>query len=246
MTKISKSSRSLWIASCCLSVAMGLVMESRAAEIALPAEAKRAEALANAVESYRAKFTLETKEKGGENFRVEGTILFKRPNRRRLELHQRAAGSAELAEDLSQTLVSDGTTEWQYYPKDQVVYKAATAPLAPGPHRPFSEIKPETLRFVEQVGNDPDVRLRFEGSPTLSITDGAPVPIKTLRVDVGQADGLVRELALLDEKGEAVLTQKYEDLEINPSIGDDAFNFTPPEGVSVMDVGAQGPGKPAQ
>ncbi len=201
-------------------------------EAAIPKEAQQVEAQTATLEGYRTKFTLETKEKEQGPFRVEGTLLFRRPNQRRLELHQ---SGAESSEEISQLLVSDGTTEWQYYPAENMVYKVSSAPQAPGPHRPFAEVKRETLRFVGHIGTDPDVRIRFEGVPLPAITEGSPVLIQTLRVDVGQVDGLVRELVLLDEKGEAVLTQQYREIELNPQVSADTFAFTPPAGAAVVD-----------
>ncbi len=197
----------------------------------LPKETQDLIAKASALENYRAQFNLDAKEENGETVRLEGTLLFQRPNRRRLELRQ--GGSKEI----SQLLVSDGTVEWQYAPSEKKAYRLSNAPEVPGPHRPFAEGK--SFRFVERIGAEPEALLRFEGAPLPTVVQDSPVPIKTLRVDVGEQDGLVRELALLDAKDEVVLLQKYTAVEVNAELPEDSFTFTPPEGTSIEDL-AQG------
>ena len=201
----------------------------------MPKEAQDLSAKAAALKSYRARFTLEAKEQTGEPVQMKGTLLFEQPNRRRLELQ--AGGS----KDLSQLLVSDGKIEWQYDEADHLVQKVTSPPEAPGPHRAFAEVQKDSLRFVERVGVSPDVRLRFEGAPLPAVVEGSPVPIEKLRIDVGEQDGLVRELMLLDSKGEAVLTQHYQEVEVNVPIPEGSFAFTPPPGTRVVEPEAPSP-----
>jgi hypothetical protein len=132
-------------------------------------------------------------------------------------------------------LVSDGTTEWQSYPAANTVYRMQSPEQVPGPHRPFSDLQPGSVRFVERIESGKKIRVRFEAVPLPSVVEGSPVPIERLRVDVGE-DGLVRELVLLDAQGEPVLTQRYRDLEVNISIPRESFLFTPPEGFQVVDL----------
>ena len=209
-------------------------------EAVLPNEAKGLLAKAAGWESYRTTFTLEAKEADGKLFKLQGTILYKKPAHRRLEIHE---GEAK---ENTQLLVSDGKTEWQYYPQSAVVYRITTPPEPPGPHRPFSEAKPETVRFMKRVEGGPEVLLRFEGQPLPASVEGAPVPVKQIRVDVAEKDGLLRRMVLLDEKGQEVLTQEYSQVEVNVPIADDQFIFTLPEGVAVMDLPPAGANQPAQ
>ncbi len=196
-----------------------------------PKEAQELADKAAALTSYRTKFVLETKEENGQTVRLEGKLSFQQPNRRRLEIREK--GSAELA----QSIVSDGKKEWHYYPATNSLYRVDVAKEIPGPHRPFGEIEPGTLHFVEKRGIGPDARLRFEGKPVSAIVEGAPVPIQTMRVDVGE-DGLVRELYLLDPKGEQVFSQVYSEVEVNAPFSQEEFTFTPPTGVPIIEMGA--------
>lgn len=197
----------------------------------LPKEAQELVAKAQAIQSYRARFTLEATEETGEPVQLSGTLEFERPNRRRLELKENKA------EGISQLLVSDGSVEWQYYPAGKLAYRLASPPEAPGPHRAFSEMQAGSLRFVEKRGDGAQALSRFEAIPLPSIVEGSPVPIQTLRVDVGEQDGLVREMVLLDSQGDPVLSQRYSNLEVNVLIPAESFSFQPPEGVETVDLG---------
>ena len=209
-----------------------------AQEPPLPKEAKALVDRASALKSYQAKFTLQAKEENGEEVRLEGTVVFEKPNRRRLSLKN--SGEKEA----SQMIVSDGTTEWQYDVASKTVYKIKATADIPGPHRPFGEVKPETLRFVRSIGEGVAAISRFEAVPLPAVVEGSPVAIESLRVDVGQKDGLVRELVLLDPKGETVFTQRYEEIQVNLPIAQGTFIFTPPAEVRVVEPGQPAPAGP--
>lgn len=196
----------------------------------LPSEAQPLAQKTVGVTSYRARFTLEAQEEGGKLFQLEGTLLFRMPNQRRLEI--RPSGSKEEP----QWVVSDGQVEWQSYPQGGVVYRVVNPPPAPGPHRPFSEALPGTLKFIGPQQTAEGTLLRFEGKPLPKSVDGAPIPVEKIRIDVAEKDGLARELSLLDAKGDAVMTQKFFEVQLNVPASDKEFTYTPSKGVAVMDV----------
>lgn len=213
-----------------LILSAGISASVSSAEPALPKEAQEAMAKASGWQSYKASFTLEAKEENGKLFTLKGVLLYRQPGQRRLEIRE---GDAK---ENTQVLVSDGKTEWQYYPQSSAVYKINNPPEAPGPHRPFSEVKAETVQFVKRIDGEGGKLLRFEAQPQPASVEGSPIPVKKVQLDVGEKDGMLREMAMLDEKGEPVLTQKFIDVEVNPSLADDQFSFTPPTGVSVMEM----------
>ena len=204
------------------------------ADSSLPQEAQEVVQKAALLQTYRTKFALEAKgEKEGENLRIEGTLIFKRPNLRHMELKKSDTG------EMQGILVSDGKTEWQYSPAEKVVYRMATQVEVPGPHRPFAETKPETVRFIKRFREGEEDRVQFEAVPLASLIEGAPAPVKKLRVDIGAQDGLVRQFNLLNDKDEVIFSQKYEGIEVGASVMDTDFKFTIPAGVSVVDVPEQ-------
>lgn len=216
-------------------VAAGLASPALAEEPALPPEAQEVIEKSAALKSYRADLVLEAKEEDGTPFRLEGKLLFESPSRRRLEIREVGAESAP------QMLVNDGKVEWQHYPQAGVVYRLTEPPPTPGPHRPFAEASPGTVRFVERAGTKRDPIVRFEADPLAASVEGSPVPIEKVRIDVGGNDGLVRELVLLDAEGGAVLTQRFSDIELNVPTSEGDFAFSPPAGVAVVDMPAEPP-----
>ena len=204
-----------------------------AEELSLPKEAQEMLVKASQVKSYRVRFALEAKEEDGKPVRMEGVLLYAQPNRRRLEL------KTPESEESSQLVVSDGTTEWQYYSGTHTAYRLESSPMAPGPHRAFAEMQEGTVRFIEKRSEGDTALLRFEATPLSAVVEGSPVPIETLQVDVREADGLVQRLVLLGQKGDTVLMQQYQDLELNPSVSEETFHFTPPEGTQVVEMGAR-------
>lgn len=204
----------------------------------LPPEAQQVMQKLGGVTSYRTGFSLEAQEENGQLFQLEGTLLFRVPEQRRLEIWK--PGSKEEP----QLVVSDGKVEWQSYPIGGVVYRVTNPPAAPGPHRPFSEVLPGTVQFIGRQETADGKILQFEAKPLPKSVDGAPVPIKRIRIDVAEKDGLARALVLLDEKGNAVMTQRFFSVKLNVPISDKEFSYTPKQGVAVMDLPApsnQGP-----
>ena len=200
------------------------------AEQALPKEAQDLLAKASSWQSYKANFALEAKEESGKPFILRGALIYRQPGQRRLEIRE---GEAK---ENTQLLISDGKVEWQYYPQSAAIYRINNPPEAPGPHRPFSEVKVETVQFVKRVEKNGDPLLRFEADPQPASVQGSPIPVKKVRLDIGEKDGMLREMVMLDEKGEPVLTQQFTDVEVNVSPSDDQFSFTPPQGVPVTEM----------
>lgn len=214
----------------------GLASPAGSQEAGLPSEAREVQEKSATLRSYRAELVLEAKEEDGTPFRLEGKILFESPSRRRLEIREGGV------EGDPQILVNDGKVEWQHYPAAGVVYRLTEPPPTPGPHRPFAEAQPGTVRFVERAGTKRDPIVRFEAQPLPASVEGSPVPVEKIRIDVGEEDGLVREMALLDAQGQAVLTQRFSNIELNVPTSEGDFSFSPPPGVAVVDM----PGERAQ
>lgn len=204
-------------------------------EAALPKEAKAAEEKALSWNSYKTDFALDTKEESGAVFLLRGTLIYRKPGQRHLQIRE-----GEATQD-TQTLVSDGKVEWQYTPQGNVAYRIDNPPEAPGPHRPFTDVKPETVRFVKKVEGPEGALLRFEAEPRPQSVEGSPVPVKTVRLDLSEKDGMLREMVMLDALGEAVLTQRFTGLEVDVTLPDNQFQFTAPEGVTVTQLLASQP-----
>ena len=206
------------------------------------------EAKAAAVEAYQADFTLTVTEEGTPST-LKGTILYQRPDKRRIEF-----AGAPAQDEVAQLVVSDGAVEWQYFPgrktahrTDWAKVKEAGAPAdvlaIRGPHQPFLDLKPESVRLVETKG---DLSV-FEADPAPALIAEAPFAPGKIRVEVSAADGLARRLTMSDADGKEVLAQDYTGVRLKPAITESSFTFTPPAGVEVVDISEEraGLGAPA-
>lgn len=224
-------SRADWAIVCLAgAIALAAAPAFAAEEPAIPKEALEIGRKASSWRTYRAEFALEAKEEEGGSFKLQGTLLFKQPNLRRLEI--REGDSVEP----TQIVVSDGKVEWQYHPQNAVVYRLRQPVNPPGPHRPFAEAKPGTVRFIERLGEAGRGRLRFEAEPIPAAVEAAASAVQKLRIEVSEEDGLARELVLLDPDGNPVLTQRFTKVEVDVPADEKRFLFVPTEGVAVIDV----------
>jgi len=215
---------------CAALLVAGVALAARAQSPALPEEAKTLQAKADALTSYKARFSLEVKEEGEEPIALEGQLFYQRPNLRRLEI--RYAGETEN----SQLLVDDGKAEWQHGIEDNSIYKIVNPPPPPGPHQPFVDLQLDTLRFIERIEADGQTLLRFEADPLETVNEAAPVKVETVRVDVAEGDGLTRRTALLTAEDKEILIHRFYDIEVNAPIPPESFVFAVPDGVIVEEV----------
>ena len=234
--------------------ALGLAVASPAVAGAEETAARVAElqAKAVAVAAYQADFSLTVTEDHKPST-LNGTILYQRPDKRRIEF----VGSPA-PEDVAQLVVSDGAVEWQYFPgrhlahkTDWAKVKAAGAPSEMleirGPHQPFLDLKPESVRLVETTADAAAPRDIFEAEPAPALIAEAPFAPGKIRVEVSAADGLARRLTMSDADGHEVLSQEYTNVRINPPITGAPFTFTPPGDAQVVDISEERahPGAPA-
>jgi len=49
-------------------------------------------------------------------------------------------------------------------------------------------------------------------------------------------DGLTRKMVMMDSEGTPFITQAFSNINLDPEVAADAFNYTPPEGVQVIDA----------
>lgn len=218
---------------------VGLAAASPAIARADEAAAKAAElqAKAGAVAAYQAEFSLTVTEDNKPST-LKGSILYQRPDKRRI-----AFAGTPAPEDVAQLVVSDGAVEWQYFPgrhmahkTDWAKVKAAGAPADAmelrGPHQPFLDLKPESLRLIE---TKPDGLCVFEAEPAPGLIAEAPFAPGKIRLEVA-TDGLARRLTMTDADGHEVLSQDYTNIRLDPTITETSFAFTPPADAQVVDI----------
>ncbi len=155
-----------------------------------------------------------------------------------LETH--AGGTVELARggrmhwnyegDDPQQIVSDGTTLWFYQVRDRTVLRRELAGLPPA-----SRLALDLLGGF--AGIEEQFALGACGERCLELTPREPQPdLARLRVQLG-ADRLVQSIATEDALGNRTRVA-FSALELAPGLGVERFQFTPPEGVEVLDMEA--------
>ncbi|MCL4693848.1 MAG: hypothetical protein KJ060_15215 [Candidatus Hydrogenedentes bacterium] len=77
----------------------------------------------------------------------------------------------------------------------------------------------------------------FEVKPNNAGQQQGPVKAELIRFYVDKSTGIQVRSILLDDEGNAMLTTDYTDIKVNPEIDPKRFEYTPPPGVEVIDMG---------
>ena len=149
---------------------------------------------------------------------ARGTVLIERPGRFRFDYT-----------DPPQLIVGDGARVWIYDPElAQVTVRDIDAALGSTPAVLLTSERPvaEAFRVEElDVGANVDVFSLEPRSEDASFT----------RIRLAFAGGDLRRMELIDQFGQTTLIT-FHDIRREPEIPADAFTFTPPAGVDVIDA----------
>ena len=149
---------------------------------------------------------------------ARGTVLIERPGRFRFDYT-----------DPPQLIVGDGARVWIYDPElAQVTVRDIDAALGSTPAVLLTSERPvaEAFRVEElDVGANVDVFSLEPRSEDASFT----------RIRLAFAGGDLRRMELIDQFGQTTLLT-FHDIQREPEIPADAFTFTPPAGVDVIDA----------
>lgn len=174
------------------------------------------------VESLRAEFTqVKAHDLYGET-RQEGRVVFKRPSMMRWEFT--TAPQVQF--------VTDGVYMWAYTVGDsQATRYSATAGAAP---------ESQLLQSLDRLDELYAVSLQeppADGLVTLRLApkEGQAARFRSLDLVLQTEDWGVRSVRIDDGFG-TVTTLEFTAVEVNPTLAHDAFTFTPPEGVTVVEL----------
>ncbi len=152
-----------------------------------------------------------------------GLLCQARPDRFLMQFHQPAGD----------VVVADGTHLWVYFPSTDPG-QAFRSDLAASEgrfdfHREFlddpgQKYEPEYRGEEEMEGRTAHV---------IHLTPLEPSPYQEATVWIDGQESLIRKVRIVEEN-ESVRTVVLRDLELEPEISDDLFEFTPPSGVQVI------------
>ena len=148
---------------------------------------------------------------------------------------------------LEQTVVSDGGILWIDDPEEKTVVRInlsrvyrATGREAdayqPDPTRPFRGIRWTTIRYVGVEKLEGRAHLVFEAIPEVTLWHAElPVAPVRARFSVNPRDGLLRSFAYLDTSGAEIISQRFDEVELNPTLAPSRFDFVVPANSHIMD-----------
>lgn len=150
---------------------------------------------------------------------VKGTLLFKKPNKYRIETEDR-------------TVVTDGKTSWSWSPRNRQVvidnYKEETHSLSPE-QLLLSYPKDYISTFIGEE------KLAGQSAYVLKLTPKEEGSFATAMKIWVARDWLIRKVEITDVNG-AVTTYIIEKIAIDQKLADSGFNFQVPEKAEVIDL----------
>lgn len=94
----------------------------------------------------------------------------------------------------------------------------------------------EVTLLPEETVNGEDAYC-FEVKPNNAGQQQGPVKAELIRFYVSKKTGIQVRSILMDAEGNKILTTDYTDIKVNPELDPKRFEYTPPPGVEVIDMG---------
>lgn len=231
----------LWIMNSILILVVCIGIGSAQADQKTEELIAKMEAKATTINSYRADLTMNM-EMMGQKMIYTGKIAFKKPNKSFMDMSTKIG-----AMDMQQTIISDGKTTWTYQPKMKIAQKVDLEKIIAetgdntrqkngDPSNPFQSLNRDSVVYVRTENIDGKDVYVFQGIPRA--TEKKDMPFMPAKIEIGlDADnGMIRKLVMLNDEGKETMSQSYSNVQLNMDIPDSEFEFTPAEGVQVMDM----------
>ena len=182
--------------------------------------------------------TVETGEDAGDGFTSGGTSSL---------LVSRDYGWKVLAKDgdAAYQLVTDYTSFYQYFPSEKRAMKSIPVKLEekqmlrkPATDmNPLSLMEPASLRVEGTETWEGQTVYRVSGTTESQLMPGGPPVKRHLTALISREDGLPRKT--VESVGFSTGTTVYRNVIVNPDVKAKDFQFSPPEGVTVIDTQSQ-------
>lgn len=222
-----------------LNILFYLMSRSGSAQEETTAIIKQIQDKAKEIQSYQASFTLKMVGPQGEIL-MEGNILFKRPEKIKLEM------SMPNVPDAKQLMVSDGNLMWQVAPSLKLASKVDLAtlkkefgesyftPVQEDISRPLKEVEEGSVKYLGKDSLEDKEYFLFEAKPK-SQTPGIEAAFSKARFWIDPDTGLEKKTVFYDLEGKEVFQRNFSEVKINLEISDHEFIFLPEEGMEVID-----------
>lgn len=204
----------------------------------------------DSVTSYKVDMKMEA-EIMGQSMLTEAQIAFKKPNKMHMKTETNVMGG------MTQEIFTSGDIVWTYMPAMKMVMKMdmskleAEAPKDAGMGdnaditKPFKGFPEEKIKYLERKETDDGAVYVFEAvtgfEDEMPADMPADMPTSELLPEklvfwISVDTGLPFKVVTLAKDGSVMTEQTYSNFRINIPIDDSEFEFTPPEGVQIMDM----------
>ena len=198
------------------------------------------------IKSYKVTMKMEM-DMMGQSMLTTGKMAFKKPDKFYMKSETNMMGGA------TQEIFSSGDILWTYMPVMGMATKMDMKKLkAAGKDKagmggqaditnPFKGLSKDAIKYIETKETDEGKVYVFETKPDFGgqMPPGAAnhqmLPSKII-ISISTETGLPTKTIMIGKNGATMMEQTYSDFQINPTIDDSVFEFTPPEGVQVMDM----------
>jgi outer membrane lipoprotein-sorting protein len=198
------------------------------------------------INSYRVDTKMET-QMMGQKMTMDGAMAVKKPNK----MHVTTTSS--MMQGMKTETYTSGDTVWTYMPAMKMAHKIDMAKVkAQFPEgsemakesditKPFEGFPKDSIKYIEKKTVDGTEVHVFEAltenMPQMPQGQGDPQMIPHKMVFwLNAGNGLPQKVLFLNKDGSTMMTQTYSNFRINVPIPDSEFEFSPPEGVQVMDM----------
>lgn len=194
----------------------------------------------NDIESYKTNYTIQI-DKNGEKVKSIGHIEFKEPNKFYMEVELPELKGAK------QIFISNGEVMWQYMPNTKtarkIVLQKGKGKLSQeyfnkrGDIRnPFGNMKSESIKFIKQFTEEDKLIYVLKAEPKDEVKQDSIVEVSKAKIWIFAGIGIPKKVIWYDEKNNPVITQEFKEIKINPDIDENKFNFSPPQGVDILEL----------
>ncbi len=175
----------------------------------------------------------------GQQIQVRDTAAYKVPARIRLE--------KVLPGGIREITVSTGSIMWTYDSEEQMAIRINLARVyrstgreadvyQPDPTRPFRGLEWKTIRAVGTEPLGADTLHVFEAVPQVNLMQAElQIRLTKVRFSIHPTDGLLRFVRFYDGSGDEILSQRFEEVELNPELDNSLFEFIIPANAGVLD-----------
>lgn len=179
---------------------------------------KQVQAKYENISDAKASFTQILKGSGGKANSSSGVIYIKKSNKYRIE-------------EGGQIIITDGETSWSYSPnKKQVVvdnYKETGNTFSPNK---FLFNYPENF-YSDLEGED---NINGNDCFVIKLSPRSGGSVKSAKIWIDKKEYLIRKINIVTN--ESTSTYVLKDISLDAGISSSKFNFSPPEGVEVIDL----------